>query len=159
MEQNSIESLCMNLISRLPFVALTGLMLTACATSRHNDADAPTLAGNYVDNSAYGRVESIQAVTIAGNDNPGMGTVIGGLVGGLIANQLGSGNGRLLATAAGAGGGAMLGYQTDKTQPREIYKIRVQLDSGDYQTVSQDSDADLTVGNRVHIDNGRVYRY
>jgi len=151
----------MNLISRLPFVALAGMMLTACATTHHNDADTPTLAGNgtYPDNSAYGRVESIQTVTVGGDTNPGVGTVIGGLVGGLIANQLGSGNGRMLATAAGAGGGALLGYQMDKTQPHEIYKIRVQLDSGDYQTVSQDNGADLTVGNRVHIDNGRVYRY
>jgi outer membrane lipoprotein SlyB len=152
----------MKLISRLPFVTLAGLMLAACATPRHNDADAPTLSsgnGNYADGNGYGRVASIQAVTVSGSNDPGMGTVIGGLVGGLIANQLGSGNGRMLATAAGAGGGAMIGYQMDKTHPREIYKIRVQLDSGDYQTVSQDNDADLSVGNRVHIDNGRVYRY
>ncbi len=134
-------------------------MLSACATTSHGDADAPTLAKGNLDNSAYGRVESIQSMTVAGSSDPGVGTVIGGLVGGLIANQLGSGNGRLLATAAGAGGGAMLGYQMDKTHPREIYKIRVQLDSGDYQTVSQDNDTDLSVGNRVHIDNGRVYRY
>ena len=40
-----------------------------------------------------------------------------------------------------------------------MYKIRVQLDSGDYRTVSQDNDTDLSVGNRVHIDNGHVYRY
>jgi outer membrane lipoprotein SlyB len=149
----------MNLYSRLPLITLAGLMLSACATTSHGDADAPTLAKGNLDNSAYGRVESIQSMTVAGSSDPGVGTVIGGLVGGLIANQLGSGNGRLLATAAGAGGGAMLGYQMDKTHPREIYKIRVQLDSGDYQTVSQDNDTDLSVGNRVHIDNGRVYRY
>jgi outer membrane lipoprotein SlyB len=147
------------LISRLPYITLAGLMLTACATTNHGDANAPSLTKGNLDNSAYGRVESIQSVTIAGNNDAGMATVIGGLVGGLIANQLGSGNGRILATAAGAGGGAMLGYQMDKTNPHEIYKIRVQLDSGDFQTVSQDSDADLSVGNRVHIDNGRVYRY
>lgn len=146
-----------------PLIALfAGSLLSACATTSHNsDANAPTLAnsGSYADGNAYGRVESIQTVKIAGNDSPGVGTVIGGLVGGLIANQLGSGNGRVLATAAGAGGGALIGYQVDQTRPREIYKIRVQLDSGDYQTVSQDSDNDLNVGNRVHIDNGRVYRY
>ena len=149
----------MNLYPRPLIILSSGLLLCACATTSHNDANAPTLANNFVDGSAYGRVESIQSVTIAGSNQPGMGTVIGGLVGGIIANQIGSGNGRALATVAGAGGGALVGYQMDQTRPREIYRIRVQLDSGEFQTVSQDTDADLSVGNRVHIDNGHVYRY
>ena len=108
----------------------------------------------------YGRVEAIQVTKIAGSDDVGMGSVIGGLIGGLLANQLGGGNGKMLATVAGAGGGALVGNQFEqRNRGHEMYRIRVQLDSGDYQTVSQDNDTDLAVGNRVHIDNGRVYRY
>ena len=140
---------------------LAGLALSACAGTGHGSAsggDLPETRAN--DGSEYGRVEAIQVTKIAGSDDVGMGAVVGGLIGGLLANQIGGGNGKALATLAGAGGGAALGNQFEQgTRSHEMYRIRVQLDSGDYQTVSQDNDTDLSVGNRVHIDNGRVYRY
>jgi outer membrane lipoprotein SlyB len=40
-----------------------------------------------------------------------------------------------------------------------MYQIGVRLDNGTYMTVTQDSAADLGIGNRVRIDGGRVYRY
>lgn len=143
----------------LPIPALlAGMLLSACAGT-HGGAQ-PFAETQENDHSVYGRVEAIQVSKIAGSDEVGMGSVIGGLIGGLLANQIGGGNGKMLATVAGAGGGAYAGNQFEqRNRAREIYRIRVQLDSGDYQTVSQDNDTDLAVGNRVHIDNGRVYRY
>lgn len=140
---------------------ITGTLLSACASTGHgNGGEQPFSGAKETDNSAYGRVEAIQVTKIAGSDDIGMGSVIGGLIGGLLTNQLGGGNGKVLATVAGAGSGVFLGNRFEQlNRPHEIYRIRVQLDSGDYQTVSQDNDTDLTVGNRVHIDNGRVYRY
>lgn len=38
------------------------------------------------------------------------------------------------------------------------YQISVRLENGSYQTIQQDSLVDLQVGNRVRIENGRVYR-
>ncbi|MBV8633973.1 MAG: glycine zipper 2TM domain-containing protein [Burkholderiaceae bacterium] len=142
-------------------VALIPLaLLGACSTTKSNDTalDLPSTSG--VDTNAYGRVESIQVEKVAGADRFGMGSVVGGLIGGLVANQFGGGNGKLIATAAGAGGGVYAGHELEvKNRQQEVYKIRVQLDNGDYRTVSQDNDTDLSVGNRVHIDNGHVYRY
>jgi len=91
----------------------------------------------------------------------GAGTVVGGVVGGLLGNQVGSGTGRTAATAAGAVGGAVAGHEVDKRrqQPASMYQVGVRLDNGSYQTVMQDSVADLSVGNRVRIENGRAYRY
>ncbi len=135
-------------------------LLAACSTTKHNDAalDLPSTSG--VDTNAYGRVEAIEVEKAPGADGLGMGSVVGGLIGGLIANQFGSGNGRLIATAAGAGGGVYAGHELEvRNRPQEVYRIRVQLDSGDYRVVSQDNDNDLAIGNRVHIDNGHVYRY
>ena len=134
--------------------------LSACSTTSHNNAalDLPSTSG--VDTNAYGRVEAIEVEKAPNADSFGMGTVMGGLIGGLIANQFGGGNGKLIATAAGAGGGAYAGHDFEvKNRPQEVYRIRVQLDSGDYRVVSQDNDSDLAIGNRVHIDNGHVYRY
>jgi outer membrane lipoprotein SlyB len=149
-------------LPNLPIPALlASMLLSACASTGHGDAGMQSFPDTKeIDNSVYGRVEAIQVTKIPGSDDMGVGSVVGGLIGGLIANQMGGGNGKTLATVAGVGGGAIMGNQFEQNnRPHEIYKIRVQLDSGDYQTVSQDNDTDLTVGNRVHIDNGRVYRY
>ncbi|HEX7643290.1 MAG TPA: glycine zipper 2TM domain-containing protein [Burkholderiaceae bacterium] len=136
------------------------VLLAACGTTKHSDTalDLPSTSG--IDTNAYGRVESIEVQKLPDADHYGMGSAVGGLIGGLIANQLGSGNGKLLATAAGVGGGVYAGHELEvRNRQQQVYKIRVQLDSGDYRTVSQDNDTDLSVGNRVHIDNGHVYRY
>jgi outer membrane lipoprotein SlyB len=146
----------------LPYPALiASLLVCACASNGHNSASAPTLPDTRDSgNSGFGRIEAIEVSKIPGSDDLGMGSVIGGVIGGILANQFGGSNGKVLATAAGIGGGAVLGNQVEQyNRLHETYRIRVQLDNGDMQTVSQDNDADLSVGNRVHIDNGHVYRY
>jgi uncharacterized protein YcfJ len=52
--------------------------------------------------------------TRAGCENPNYGAaVIGGLAGGVIGSQVGSGSGRTAATAIGAGTGAVIGSQVN----------------------------------------------
>lgn len=108
--------------------------------------------------SDYGIVDSIQIVQGAGSS--GTGAVLGGLVGGLLGNQIGSGSGRTAATVAGAVGGAVVGNQVEKNRGsgREMYQIGIRLSRGGYQTVTQDSIGDLRLGDRVRIENERVYR-
>jgi outer membrane lipoprotein SlyB len=154
----------MKFFPRLPFLLpalITSLLVCACASNRHGSTGAPTLPDTRESgNSGFGRIEAIEVTKIPGSDDLGMGSVIGGVIGGLLANQFGGGNGKILATAAGVGGGAIVGNQVEQyNRLHETYRIRVQLDNGDMQTVSQDNDSDLSVGNRVHIDNGHVYRY
>ncbi len=148
-------------ISALIALSPAMLLLSACSGLPQKDAAFESFPSNSgVDTTAYGRVESIQVAKLPGSNDIGMGTVVGGLLGGLIANQLGGGNGKLLATAAGVGVGGVAGHEFEvKSRPQEVYRIRVQLDSGDYRTVSQDNDNDLAIGTRVHIDNGHVFRY
>ena len=110
----------------------------------------------------YGVIDSIQVVQGNTNTSPGLGTVAGVVVGGLLGNQVGSGNGRAAATVAGAVGGGMVGNNLEKNNRASgpgLYQIGIRLDNGSYQTVTQDSAADLGIGNRVRIDGGRVYRY
>ncbi|MGV3741614.1 MAG: glycine zipper 2TM domain-containing protein [Burkholderiaceae bacterium] len=116
--------------------------------------------------TSYGVVDSIQVINAqtTSNGGIGLGAVTGGVVGGVLGNQVGSGTGRRAATAAGAIGGAVVGHQiqqrnrANQAQP-QAYQIGVRLDNGSYQTVTQDSVADISVGNRVRIENGRAYRY
>lgn len=109
----------------------------------------------------YGVIESI-TVTRAPAQTSGAGALIGGLVGGALGNQVGSGSGRTAATVAGAVGGALVGNNVESNRAaagQELYQIALRLDNGDYRTIVQDSVADLRVGNRVRIVDGRVYRY
>lgn len=105
-----------------------------------------------------GTIDSIQMRQNA-DSGIGVGAVVGGVVGGLLGNQVGGGSGKKAATVAGVVGGAMVGHQMERSgQARDAYEIRVRLDNGGYQTVVQDSIADLQVGSRVRVDNQRVYR-
>jgi outer membrane lipoprotein SlyB len=137
-------------------------LLAACGTTTSPSATSQTYPASQTATS-YGVVDSIQMVNTSSGSSGGIGagTVLGGVVGGVLGNQVGSGRGRTAATAAGAVGGAIAGNQYDKQRQQSgaMYQVGVRLDNGSYQTVMQDNVADLSVGNRVRIENGRVYRY
>ncbi|NMM26117.1 MAG: glycine zipper 2TM domain-containing protein [Glaciimonas sp.] len=112
--------------------------------------------------SEFGVIDSIQVVQANAGSGVGVGAVAGGVVGGLLGNQVGGGTGRTVATIAGVVGGAMAGNQIEqnnRAQTRDMYQIRVRLNNGGYQTINQDSIADLRIGNRVRIEGNRIYRY
>ena len=112
--------------------------------------------------SSYGVVESIQMVNSSGGSGGiGTGALLGGVAGGVLGNQVGDGRGQTAATVAGTVGGAVVGHQIEQRNKAQsaTYQIGVRLDNGSYQTVTQDTVADLSVGNRVRIENGRAYRY
>lgn len=114
--------------------------------------------------TSYGVVDSIQAVNTGATSSGGIGVgaVTGGVVGGVLGNQVGSGDGRKAATAAGAIGGAIVGHQIqnrNRANQAQAYQVGVRLDNGTYQTVTQESVADIGIGSRVRIENGRAYRY
>ncbi len=142
-------------------VIATSALVTGCATY------APQQQTNYPSHSqpqsqleGYGTVDSIQ-ITRVNPTSGGAGAVVGGLLGALLANQVGSGSGRTVATVAGAAGGAYVGNEVEKNraQGHDAYQISIRLDNGDYRTIVQDDVNDLRVGNRVRVIDGRAYRY
>jgi len=141
--------------------------LAGCASPGYPPAaaspyPAPAPAGQQGYYTSYGVVDSIQVVNTAGGNNGiNAGTVIGAVAGGILGNQVGGGTGRAIATAAGAVGGAVVGNQVEQRnrQGSTAYQIGVRLDNGTYQTFTQESVGDMNIGNRVRVENGRVYRY
>lgn len=114
--------------------------------------------GNYNSGVVYGVIDNIEVIR-ENNDAIGAGTVIGGVVGGILGHQVGGGSGNDIATIAGVAGGAVVGHQVEKgNRQQEAYRIRVHLEHGGYQTVTQNS-SDLRVGDRVRIENNRATRY
>jgi outer membrane lipoprotein SlyB len=122
--------------------------------------------------SQYGYVESIEVVAgdprsnsgIAGS-GIGIGAIGGAIAGGVLGNQVGSGSGRAAATVGGAVAGGVVGHQVEQrmkgnnnnNDAATMYRFRVRIDDGSYQTFTQDRHEDIRVGNRVRINNGRVW--
>jgi outer membrane lipoprotein SlyB len=107
---------------------------------------------------AYGVVEVI-STSNANNSGMNAGTVIGGIAGAVVGNQVGGGNGNTLATVAGAVGGAAIGQGIGNNNRDQMYAIQVRLDNGTVETVTQKGDiADLRVGDRVRVEDGQVNR-
>lgn len=144
------------------FLAATALM-SGCAS---NDT-RPVSSDSSASDQAYGVIDSIEVTRTSasgiGGSGIGAGAIIGGVVGGVLGNQVGGGTGKDIATVAGVAGGAVAGHQIEKStrsnKQQESYHIRVRLDNGGYQTVTQESMNDLRVGDRVRIESNRVSRY
>ena len=90
----------------------------------------------------------------------GAGAILGGVIGGVLGHQVGSGRGNDAATVVGAVGGAVVGNEIEKNRNnRDGYRVRVRLDNGGSVVIAQDSIGELRAGDRVRIENDRVYRY
>ena len=113
--------------------------------------------------SRYGYVEAVEVV--AGeprSSGPGIGAIGGAIAGGVLGNQVGSGGGRAAATVGGAIAGGVIGNQVEKhmkgpAQAATMYRFRVRMDDGSYQSYTQEQHDNIRVGDRVRIDNGRVW--
>ncbi len=110
--------------------------------------------------SGTGVVDRIEVVKKGDSSNVA-GTVIGGIVGGLLGHQVGGGSGQTAATIVGAAGGAVAGHEVQRRTrgANETFRVSVRMDNGVYQTIMQDDITDLRGGDKVRVQDGRVYRY
>ncbi len=103
------------------FVSCAQQSLTGDTYSRNEAGVAQTVK--------QGRITSIRYVKIEGGSTGGL--ILGGVAGGVLGNQVGSGAGRTLATIGGAGLGAAAGSQAQKAiDTRQGIEIQVRLDGG-----------------------------
>ena len=131
------------------------LMLGACATGGDS---SPVYASNNSQRVQYGYVEDIGYVQGSGNSTGG-GAIVGGIIGGVLGHQVGSGRGNTAATVAGAAGGALIGNEVEKNRNvSDRIEVRVRLDNGARVTYTQESPRDFRNGDRVRIEDGRVFR-
>jgi outer membrane lipoprotein SlyB len=135
---------------RFAVLALTATVLSSCANE--------PVARSSVVRVDYGTVEAIE-IYRGSDDKPiNVGTVLGGIGGGVIGHQIGSGAGNTVATIAGAIGGAVLGHELEKKVTGSRYRITLRLDSGSTVIVEDSREVDLRVGDRVRVENSRVFR-
>jgi len=102
-----------------------------------------------------GVIESVHEITTRASGS-GVGAAGGAVVGGLLGNQVGSGNGRSLATIAGAIGGAVAGNQIEgNVNARHSYNVTVRLNDGEVRTFHHAS-PNWHSGDHVRIVNGEL---
>jgi outer membrane lipoprotein SlyB len=86
----------------------------------------------------------------------GVGAVAGAVLGGMVGNQFGGGDGKALATIAGALGGGWAGNTVEKKMKTEtVYRVEVRMENGSLRTVEQAQPA--TVGARVTVDGATLH--
>jgi outer membrane lipoprotein SlyB len=118
---------------------------------RTHVAAAPTCAG-------CGTVKSVNVVEKAG-EGSGLGAIGGAVVGGVLGNQIGDGNGRRIATVAGAAGGAYAGHQVEKhVKTTKSWNVQVRMEDGSSRAFPYASDPGLHAGDPVRVADGRLTR-
>lgn len=106
--------------------------------------------------STCGTVESIVPIRREGHGT-GIGAVGGAVVGGLLGNQFGRGNGRLGMTALGAVGGGFAGNAVEKhLRSQTEYQVRVRMENGRLRYFTYRSAPPFQQGERVHLERGAL---
>lgn len=155
--------------TRCILVAAATLALSACATSTPRDDSYPGSSPStstyptYPERQSvrYGYVESVEVVPASTqSQGPGVGAIGGAIAGGVLGNQVGHGTGRAAATVGGAVVGGVVGHKVEgavRGRQGDEYRFRVRMDDGSYQTFTQQQHENLRVGDRVRVENGRVW--
>ncbi|MFN3303597.1 MAG: glycine zipper 2TM domain-containing protein [Roseateles sp.] len=101
------------------------------------------------------RVTDVHTETRRGQAS-GVGAVGGAVVGGLLGSMVGGGNGKKLATVAGAVGGGYAGNEIEKNQKAyTVWVVQVQERDGRTRRFERSSDPGLRVGDEVRLtENG-----
>lgn len=85
----------------------------------------------------------------------GIGTVAGGVLGAVVGNQVGQGNGRTVATILGAIGGGFAGNAVEKNVRTEtVYQVGVRMEDGSRRTVEVAQPP--SVGSRVTVEGSSI---
>ena len=112
-------------------------------------APAPAAPQQPVCNNC-GTVTAVTPVQVQSQQTNPVGVIAGGLIGGILGNQVGGGDGRKLATVAGAIGGGIAGNEIAKrVDAQTVYNVQVRLDNGQVQTLQLK--VAPPVGQRVQI--------
>lgn len=106
--------------------------------------------------AACGVVESVTPVQRSTkSDGPGVGAVAGGVLGAVLGNQVGGGNGKTLATIAGAVGGGFAGNAIESNMKKvTVYQVGVRMEDGSRRTLEIGQAP--SVGSRVTVEGANL---
>ena len=133
--------------------ALIAVLLAACGSQpRHsNQSDIRSVC------ETCGNIERIERVRLRDQETAlGAGAVLGAIIGGVAGSNIGSGDDRTVAIAAGAAAGGVIGHQIQKNNRKKAYQFDVRLDDGRWAQVTQLEKLGMRIGDRVVIRDHQV---
>jgi outer membrane lipoprotein SlyB len=123
-------------------IASTALMATEAAAACRN----------------CGSVIDMKTVVTKG-ESSGAGLVLGGVAGGVLGHQVGSGRGNTAATVVGAGAGAYAGNEIEKNNNKKTtYQVIVKMEEGDTRTFTFAQPTSYRIGDRIKVIDGKLNR-
>jgi len=145
----------------LVLTAASVVLLPGCAnvpgsTAGLGSGDFSRAQARQVLSVQFGTVQAVRAVQIEGGQS-GAGMATGAVVGGLLANHIGEGRGKKLATLLGAVGGGIAGAAGEKAMTGTAgVEITVKLENGQALAVTQAAEPgeNFKTGDRVRVLSG-----
>ena len=135
---------------RAPATAKSATHTAPTVVAQSNRANVCASCGTVEAVTPVQRQGKVNGVDV-GNTTIGLGTVAGGVVGGLLGNQVGGGNGKTAMTVLGVAGGAFAGNQIEKNMKKvTVYEIRVRMDDGSVRNMELSSA--VAVGSKVIVE-------
>jgi uncharacterized protein YcfJ len=132
-----------------PRIAFSGVLLALAAAYAPVSLAACKECGTVVD------VKTIKKQ----GEGSGAGMVIGGIAGGVLGHQIGSGRGNDVATVAGAAGGAYAGHQIEKnSKSTTTHQVIVKLEDGETRTFNFSADTNYRVGDKIKVVDRKLVR-
>jgi uncharacterized protein YcfJ len=105
-----------------------------------------------------GTVTDVQTVKKQG-EGSGAGMVLGGIAGGVLGHQVGSGRGKDVATVAGVAGGAYVGNEVEKSNKSTTsYVVRVKMEDGSNRSFTFSAPTSYQAGDKVKIVDRKLVR-
>ena len=127
---------------------------TAPVVSQSHAATACSNCGTVEAVTAVQRQGKVNGVAV-GNTTIGLGTVAGGVLGGLLGHQVGGGNGKNAATLLGAAGGAYAGNTIEKNMKKvTVYDVRVRMADGSHRNL--DISTAPAIGSKVIVEGNNL---
>lgn len=150
----------MKICKKIILIFVSSLFLYSCSTSPYNVGkdDAQVVL-----NTDLGTVIDVVPVKIKGNPSE-IAAVIGGVVGGILAEEVGSGSGQEYAVLAGSTIGGIVGYySTVKLGEHNGLQYSISIDGeekpiGVIQGIDKEKDYNFKIGDRVSIIYGEKVR-
>jgi outer membrane lipoprotein SlyB len=128
------------------------LLVTAASAAFASAAQAQATAPPPC--QSCGVVQSVNSYQQKGEAS-GVGLVAGGVLGGVVGHQIGSGRGNTVATIAGAGLGAVAGNQIEKnTKTKTMWSVAIRMDNGAMRTFNYSNQPAVHDGDRVKLIDG-----
>jgi len=138
------------LLLQTSMVIVLGISVVACTSTPSSGTYQKKQAGT-LQAVQFGTVHSVRNVLIE-NEDKGVGSTSGAILGGLAGSHVGGGSGRVAGAVVGAVLGGIAGSTIDKNiQTKRGIEITVRLSNGKVVAVTQLADQRFNIGDRVKV--------